>query len=467
MVPSSQQTPSPIATLKASAAVLAAVLSFAVCAAPSRHSAEWAKVPEILSRIKAPTFPNREFNITRFGATPSGNDDATAAIRKAIEACAKAGGGRVVVPPGEYLTGPIHLKSNVELHLQRQATLKFTTNTEAYLPVVLTRFEGMECYNYSPLIYALDQENIAVTGEGTLDGQASDENWWQWKGKKKTNANLPDQKAARDRLMTMVEEDTPVRERRFGAGGYLRPAFIQPYRCRNVLLQGVHIRRSPMWEINPVLCSNVIVRRVEIKSHGPNNDGCDPECSREVLVEDCVFDTGDDCIAIKSGRNNDGRRVGVPSENIIIRRCTMKDGHGGVVIGSEISGGCRNVFAENCQMDSPNLERVLRLKSNAVRGGKIENVFVRNCTVGRVSDAVLQIDFMYEEGDKGPHTPIARNIVIENVTVRQTPRVLNVVGFAAAEISGVRLYDCTFQNLKGKDVIKNAVDVKMIDCKVE
>src|SRR5215510_906262 len=170
-----------------SAGALAAGLSYCVCAAANHQSAEWSKVPVILSRIKAPTFPNREFNITKFGAVPSSRNDATAAIRRAIEACAKAGGGRVIVPPGEYVTGPLHLKSNVELHLQRQATLKFTTNTEAYLPTVLTRFEGMECYNYSPLIYAFDQENIAVTGEGTLDGQASDENWWQWKGKKKTD----------------------------------------------------------------------------------------------------------------------------------------------------------------------------------------------------------------------------------------------------------------------------------------
>jgi polygalacturonase len=221
-----------------------------------------------------------------------------------------------------------------------------------------------------------------------------------------------------------------------------------------------------MWELNPVLCSNVIVRRVEIKSHGPNNDGCDPESSRNVLIEDCIFDTGDDCIAIKSGRNNDGRRLGIPSEDIVIRRCTMKDGHGGVVIGSEVSGGCRNVFVEDCQMDSPNLERVLRLKSNAVRGGIIENIFLRNTTVGRVSDAVLQIDFMYEEGDKGSYTPVARNIVLENVTVRQTPRVLNVVGFPAAEISAVRLYNCTFENVKSKDIVKNADDVKILGSRI-
>jgi polygalacturonase len=421
---------------------------------------EWAQLPEILARIRAPVFPAREFRITAFGAVAGGKADCTEAIARAIAACAQAGGGRVVVPAGEFLTGPIHLKSQVELRLEREATLKFTTDSKAYLPAVLTRFEGMECYNYSPLIYAFSQENVAVTGEGLLDGQASDGNWWQWKGKK---PGPQSQKAARERLIKMVAENVPIEQRRFGEGDYLRPSFVEMNRCRNVLIQGVRIRRSPMWELHPTLSTNVIVRGVEILSHGPNNDGCDPECCRDVLIEDCVFDTGDDCVAIKSGRNNDGRRLGLPSENVVIRRCTMKDGHGGVVIGSEISGGCRNVFAEDCRMDSPNLERVLRLKSNAVRGGVIENIFMRNVTVGQVASAVLEIDFLYEEGAKGTYPPTARNVVMEDVSVSSTPRVLNVVGFPGATISGVRLCHSTFARVKQPDVVKEA-DVKLIGC---
>jgi len=428
-------------------------------------ASQWYQVPQILDRMRAPKFPANEFVITEFGAVGDGKLNCTIAIAKAIEACHKARGGRVVVPKGEFLTGAIHLKSNVELHLDRQAILKFSTDPKAYLPVVFTRFEGMECYNYSPLIYAFEQENVAVTGEGTLDGQASDENWWQWKGGKTAKDGSPNQKPARDRLGKMVDQNAPIRERRFGEGSFLRPSFVQFNRCRNVLIQGVRIQRSPMWELHPLLCTNVIVRGVNIDSHGPNNDGCDPESCGDVLIEDCVFDTGDDCIAIKSGRNNDGRRVGKPSENIVIRRCTMKDGHGGVVIGSEISGGCRNVFAEDCEMDSPNLERVLRLKSNAVRGGVIENIFMRNITVGQVRDAVLQVDFVYEEGANGPHKPVARNIVMENITVNQTPRVLNVVGFPGAEISGVRVRNCAFNEVKKDDAVTEA-DVKLIDCRV-
>jgi polygalacturonase len=427
-------------------------------------ASQWHTVTEILDRIRAPIFPTNDFVITQFGALGDGKSDCTIAIAKAVEACHKAR-GRVLVPEGEFLTGPIHLQSNVELHLARGATLKFTTDPKAYLPVVFTRFEGMECWNYSPLIYAFEQENVAVTGEGTLDGQATDENWWQWKGGRVAKEGGPNQKSARDRLGRMVDQNAPVRERQFGEGSFLRPSFVEFNRCRDVLIQGVRIRRSPMWELHPLLCTNVIVRGVDIDSHGPNNDGCDPESCRDVLIENCVFDTGDDCIAIKSGRNNDGRRLGLPSDNIVIRRCTMKDGHGGVVIGSEISGGCRNVFAEDCTMDSANLERVLRLKSNAVRGGAIENIFMRNINVGQVRDAVLQVDFLYEEGANGPHKPVARNILMENITVNKTPRVLNVVGFPGAEIAGVRIQNSIFNGVTKSNVVTEA-DVRLLNCRV-
>jgi polygalacturonase len=427
------------------------------------EQAEWSQVPQILARIKAPVFPARDFVITNYGAVADGKTDCTAAMGKAIAACAKAGGGRVVVPAGEFFTGPMHLLSNVELHLEAGATLKFSTDPKACLPAVLTRFEGIECYNYSPLIYALEQTNVAVTGQGTLDGQATDENWLQWKGKK---GGTETQIAANGRLKKMADEGVPVEQRQFGEGDYLRPNFIQFYRCRNVMVEGVRIRRSPMWEIHPVLCTNVTVRGVDIVSHGPNNDGCDPESCRDVLIENCLFDTGDDCIAIKSGRNADGRRVGVPSVNLIIRGCTMRDGHGGVTIGSEISGSCSNVFAENCEMSSPNLYCALRLKSNAVRGGVLQNIFMRNVNVRQVSDSVLQIDFLYEEGAKGDFKPVAHNVVMENVTVDHTPRVLNVRGFPAAEISDVRIYNSTFKQIEKPDVVNDA-DVKLVNCSLE
>jgi unsaturated rhamnogalacturonyl hydrolase len=437
-------------------------------ATPAATAAEWAQVPGILSRIHEPSIPSREFVITEFGAPADGKSDASEAIAKAIATCVQAGGGRVTVPAGEYLTGPIELKSKVELHVDGGATLKFKTDPAAY-PLVFTRFEGMECMNYSPLIYAFEQTDIAVTGSGILDGQADEQHWWPWKGKKDFgwSEGAPHQKKAADKLAKLVDQSIPVAERRFGDGSFLRPNFLVPYRCQNVLIEGVRIRRSPMWEINPVLCTNVIVRGVDIFSHGPNNDGCDPECCRDVLIEDCTFDTGDDCIAIKSGRNNDGRRLGVPSENIVIRRCTMKDGHGGVVVGSEVSGSVSNVFAEDCRMNSTNLDRVLRLKSNTIRGGTLQNIFMRNVRVEHVADAALQIDLVYEKGTNGNFSPCVRNVVMEQVTVKQAPRVLDVVGFPGAEISGVRLRNCSFSQITKPDQLIQAQDVQLIHCIVE
>ena len=424
----------------------------------------WEAVPEILARIQPPKFPDKDFVITNYGATAT--NDSTEAIRKAIEACHKAGGGRVVVPAGTFLTGAIQLKSNVNLHIAEGATLKFSPDPAKFLPVVLTRFEGVECMNYSPFIYALDQENIAVTGKGTLDGSASLENWWGWtkRGPDETKGRA---RQSRDLLNEMGEKGVPVAERVFGAGQYLRPNFVQPYRCRNVLIEGVTIHNSPMWELNPVLCSNVTVRGVNIVSHGPNNDGCDPESCRDVLIEDCVFDTGDDCIAIKSGRNNDGRRVNVPAENIVVRNCIMKDGHGGVVMGSEISGHCRNVFVENCKMDSPNLDRALRFKDNARRGGIIENVFMRNCEVGQVKEAVLTIDLMYEEGSNGVHQAIVRNVEMEGVTSLASPRVMWIAGFPGAVIDNVRLKNCAFRGVTAAEKLSNAGSISFENVTVE
>jgi polygalacturonase len=443
--------------------IFAAVFAVAVSACLLRADApEWKTVPKILSRIQAPWFPHRDFVITDFGAVADGKTDCTDAIRKAVEACARHG-GRVVVPAGEFLTGPVHLKSRVNLHLNAGATLKFSTDPDAYLPAVFTRFEGIECWNYSPLIFAVNQKNVAITGEGTLDGQADDSNWLAWKGRKGGTNN---QNVARKRLDDMNNQNVPVEQRRFGTGDFLRPNFIQFQRCKNVLIEGVKIRRSPMWEIHPLLCTNVIVRGVDISSHGANNDGCDPESSKDVLIENCVFDTGDDCIAIKSGRNNDGRRVGIPSQNLVIRDCTMRDGHAGTAIGSEISGSCSNVFVENCEMSSPDLICALRLKSNAMRGGVLQNIFMRNVSVGLVKDSVLQIDFLYEEGAKGEQKPVAKNVVMENIKVAQTPRVLNVRGFPAAEISGVRIYNSSFKQVKKPDQIIEA-DVKLVGCSLE
>ncbi len=419
--------------------------------------AGWDLVPSILARIRAPVFPARIFAVTKYGAVGDGVADDSVAFQKAIAACAAAGGGRVVVPEGRFLTGPIQLKSNVDLHVVKGATILFKTDPAAYLPRVLTRFEGVELMGLSPLIYAYAQKNVAVTGEGLLDGQADEQHWWPAKGNRNFGwaAGAPNQLNARKRLFDMAEQGVPVAQRVFGPEDRLRPSFVEPYLCTNVLIEGVTIRRSPMWELHPTLCRNVTVRGVTIDTHGPNNDGCDPESCRDVLIEGCSFNTGDDCIAIKSGRNADGRRLHAPAENIIIRNCAMKDGHGGVSVGSEISGGARNVFIEKCRMDSPNLERALRLKTNAMRGGVMDGIYMRDVTVGQVAIAVLDIDYSYEEGANGPFKPIVRDVELRGVTSRKSQYAIFLKGFPSAPIEDVRVVGCTFADVARPNVVQD------------
>ena len=428
----------------------------------------WAQVPEIQKRIKPPVFSRRDFEITHYGAAGDGEKDCSAAFAQAIAACNKAGGGRVVVPAGSFHTGPIHLKSNVNLYVSSGATIKFSQDPRKYLPLVFTRWEGTELMNYSPFIYAFEQQNIAVTGPGVLDGQSNNQAWWPWNGRTQYGWKEGDgnQRKARAALADMAERGLPVGQRIFGEGHYLRPQFIQPYRCKSVLIEGVTITNSPMWEIHPVLSTNVTVRGVRISSHGPNNDGCDPESCTDVLIKDCYFDTGDDCIAIKSGRNADGRRLNAPSQNILIQDCQMKDGHGGITIGSEISGGVRNVFGENCRMDSPNLDHALRVKNNAMRGGLLENLYFRNINVGQVAHAAITIDFNYEEGEKGKFTPIVRNFMVNGLKSGKSKHALDVQGFKNAPIYNLRLENCTFENVESPSIVKNVENLVLQNVRI-
>ncbi|HQM92985.1 MAG TPA: glycoside hydrolase family 28 protein [Bacteroidales bacterium] len=420
---------------------------------------------QIEKNIKQTSFPDRSFSILDFGAKAGDSCYLNhEAINNAILECSLNGGGIVSIPAGEFYTGPIRLKSNVNLRLEKEAILKFSTDTSLYLPQVLTRWEGVDCYNYHPLIYAYGETNIALTGEGVLDAQGQ-KGWWSMCGARKYGwtEGLPGQnQGGRNRLLRSAEEKLDISQRIMTPQDALRPQMVNFYRCKQVLIEGITLLNSPFWVLHPLLCEDLIVRGVHIYNRGPNGDGCDPESCKNVLIEDCFFDTGDDCIAIKSGRNNDGRKWGIPSENIIVRNCKMKNGHGGVVIGSEISGGYRNLFVENCDMDSPDLDRVIRIKTNTCRGGLIENIFVRNIKVGQCREAVLKINLLYEsrEDCQRDFPPTVRNVQLENITCEKSRYGVLIAGLPGDEnVYHIRLKNCRFNGVERGNSINGARDV--------
>lgn len=453
------------------ASVSVLVLS-ASCAAkkdnPEGFSADWSKMQDIIDAVKEPVFPNKKYSINEFGAIADGKFDNTQVFKKAILACAEKGGGVINVPAGKYYTGPIHLDNNINLHLEEGAELLFSTNPKDF-PMVHTSFEGTELMNYSPLIYAYQKRNVAVTGKGTINGQAGNDNWWPWCGKEVYGftKNSPIQNVKR--LMDMAEQGVPVAERVFGEGFYLRPCFVEFFDCKNVMLKDIKVVNGPFWMLHPIKSENVIVDGVTVTSHGPNNDGCDPEYCKNVIIRNCSFNTGDDCIAIKSGRDADGRRVAVPSENIVVQNCKMFDGHGGVTIGSEISAGVRNVYVENCVMDSPELDRAIRIKTNTRRGGIVENVFVRNLTIGEVKESVLGIDMFYtiHGNQTGNFTPIVRNIILEDIKVKNGGKYgILAKGLQQSPIKNILLKNVTIDKVKLNYSIENVENLQLKNTKI-
>ena len=395
------------------------------------------KIPFDFPDLKAPVFRDQVFNIRDYGAK-SGDTTFlnTKAIRNAIEACHNAGGGRVLVPAGVWLTGPVHLKSNVNLHLEEGSELMFSQRYDDYLPVVLIQRGGSFCYNYSPLVYARDCENIALTGTGVLNGRG--QAWWPWVKRQ----------PGMTQLFQMSKAGVPIEERVFGteeAG--VRPPFIQFLECKNVLLQGVTVKDGPSWNVHPVFCENLIIREIKIMSpHGPNNDGIDPDACRNVLIEDCYIDAGDDAICLKSGRDEEAWKIGRPLENVVIRRCTTKAGHGGFVIGSEMSAGVKNILVEDCHFDGTN--KGLRFKSQVGRGGVVENVWARNITMEKIRNEAIHFDLLYySKPVEGPqiNAPTFRNIQMENITCESARIAISMTG-----LPGNYLRELFFKNVSIK-----------------
>ncbi len=385
----------------------------------------WAQLPTILNRIVPPTFRDEDFVITKYGAVGDGVTDCNPAFKKAIAACTRAGGGRVVIPKGTFLTnGPIHLDNNVNLHATKDAVVKFGTNFKDYLPHVRVRWEGTECYNYSPLIYAYKKTNIAITGTGEFNGQA-EKSWSMWPNKTKPGTT------SNSRLRDLNHNDVPVADIKI----YAKPTMIEPFDCTNVLIEGVTLKDYPFWCVHPTFCTNVTIRKLIVDSHNSNNDGINPDSSRDVLIEDCWLDQSDDCLAIKAGRDNSAWRAGRPCENIVVRN--MPSNFGGVAIGSEMSGGVQNVFLYDCEYNG----RALYCKSNLDRGGFIKDIYVKNLKIG--NGYVLNLRNNYH-GYKGGNFPTEfHDIYIEDVTIENA-------GSKAISISGVEsapVYDVFLKNI--------------------
>lgn len=398
--------------------------------------------PFNMPRLERPTFPDAVFPITDFGAKPGGEFKNTEAINAAVAACAKAGGGTVRVPAGVWLTGAIHLRSHVNLHLARDAVLKFSDDPRDYLPVVFTRWAGFECYNYSPLIYARDCENIAVTGSGAIDGNGR--SWWHWAEWQENTA--------KQMYQQQILKYVPPDKRVYGTPEHgLRPQLISPINCKNVLLEGFTIAEpGPFWTIDLVYCDRVIARKLRVMTQGgPNTDGLNVDSSTNVLIEHCFFNTGDDCICMKSGMNEDGWRVGRPTENVVVRYNRTAKGHGGAVFGSDTSGGIRNVYVHSCVFDGTDVG--VRLKSTRGRGGFVEKVWIENIDMKDVRREAVQITTAYRAwmGTTTGQCPKFRDFTFRNIRVDGADCAASISGLPEMPVQRLKFENMNIKAAKG------------------
>jgi len=372
--------------------------------------------------------PQKNLSIKDFGGVGDGVADDTLAFNNTIEQCCKNNGGRIIVPAGTYLTRPIHLKSNLNLHLEKGTVILLGNNMDEW-PAVKSRWEGVECYGYSPCIYGENLKNVSITGAGTIDGRGKA--WWsEFKRRKKSGQTQPE--SNRDKEFAELNENTDLSD--CGGGGigsfFFRPPLIQFNNCSDVLLEGVTVRNSPFWNTHLVYCSNVTIKNTTFQnpSDGINGDGLDIDSCSGVRVFDCIFDVNDDCLCIKSGIGKDGMRVNKPCQNITVNHCKMMRGHGCVVMGSETAGSIRNVEISDCTFNGN--DRGLRIKSRRGRAGTVENITLNNITMNGVGCPIV-MHLYYECGakpeeiaaisDRNPRpvtdtTPCIRNIKVTNVT---------------------------------------------------
>jgi polygalacturonase len=421
---------------------------------------QWRLLPRILARIVPPTFPKRVFDITAYGAIGDGRTKNTAAINNAIHDCSRTGGGRVLVPPGTYLTGGLRMLSGVDLHVAEGATVKFSNDPKDFLPLVLVRWEGTLCYNYQAFIYAYQQRDMAITGGGTIDGDAPNGPWPDWRA------------GSTAELRRMGEEGVPVEQRIMGEGKRMRPNMIQFIDCRNLLVQDVFLRNPAMWTLHPVFCTNVTVRNVHIYSTNSQGDGVDLDSTSYAHVINSRFNTNDDCVVLKSGRDADGRRIGIPTSNVVVERCKFSGRWGGITIGSEMSGGVHTVFTRDCVVNAPDfpgrypVKHALYLKTNKDRGGYVDGVHLRNIKGTNVEREILFVSMYYSGGGSGNHFPSVSNITVDGMTIAGGRKAIHFDGFPESHIRDVTISNSEFTGIAEQNTIRNTDDIRLHNVRI-
>lgn len=405
--------------------------------------ADWLSPEEILEKIEQPNIPDRQLNIAELGAKP---ENALPAIEKAIQSLGEQGGGTVVIPEGKWqLNGPIHLKSKIELHLKKGSHLLFSANTEHFLPMVETRWEGTELFTYSPLIYAARVHDVAITGEGTIDGN-QDSQFHAWHGK---------QDADILKLRTMGFNGIDKSERVFGKGTYLRPPLIQFFHAERVLLSDFKAINSPFWINHLVYTKSATVKNLKVDSHFPNNDGIDIESSQYVLVEHNLFRTGDDSVVVKSGRDLDGRNIGIPSQDIVVQHNDM-GGEDGIALGSEMSGGISNVHFRHNILRKGNA--AIRFKANLDRGGLVEHIRVSDFKVESFDTLIwFQLDYPSQLGGNFPSQ--YRDLEFKNFEVENAETFFEAHAPENAPLGAVSLENIIVKSNKVPVILNNAPNV--------
>lgn len=442
-----------------------------------KHVTEICKTAPFEMSVTVPKFPGMVYNVLDYGADPTGNQLSHEAIQHAIDLCSETGGGTVLIPAGVYVTGPIVLKSNVRLYTEYNAFIQFSDDFSLY-PVIDASFEGLDTKRCQSPLSARNAENIAITGHGTFNGKG--DSWRplkkgkvtasQWKQKirkgvvdEEKGVWYPDSAAmlatalCQDQNVPVLPADASDEDWE-GIRTFLRPVMLNFIGCKNVLLEGVCFENSPAWNLHPFVCENVVLRDLDVRNpwYSQNGDGVDVESCKNVLIEDCRFDVGDDAICMKSGKNEDGRRRGIPSENIYVKNCVVYHGHGGFVVGSEMSGGIKNCNVEDCLFIGTDVG--LRFKSTRGRGGVVENIFINRINMSDIVNEALLFDLFYGGKGSGEETeeeiaarmganipavdettPAFRDITIQNVICKGSKQSIYFNGLPEMKIQNVNL----------------------------